>query len=251
MLLVLLLAAAGPAEAADPAAGEPQLSASESLADVIESEAGAVLQTVPPLPAPAETAARLKAILESEEFKDEAPSGESLLDRIIKFINRLFSGLNLGPAGGALYYIGFVLIGLILVLIIYLAVRMLWGYFGAGSAAAAAVSRAQEQHFTTENWLAAAQEAWQRGDFRSAIRFRFKAVVSMLELPRSATLTNYQIARHIGREYPVLRAAMLELVTRFEDTWYGGLPAGAVDYEQVVRLAGGIEQTVAARKDQP
>jgi hypothetical protein len=188
----------------------------------------------PQLPQPADTRAALASILAKPEYQGgAAPAGPGLLERIWDWLTRHLLG-RLVPRNSG--WLGFAALGVIVVLLVYIVFRLVWEAQIQRSRKADATSEAAE-YLTTDSLLAAANQAAARGDFRTAIRLRFRALLTALDLPSSALLTNWQLARQLTREHPGVRDTLRQLVQCFEDAWYGGMSAGQAEFGLAGTLA--------------
>jgi hypothetical protein len=238
---VLLASAAWPA--APPDNSGPRLTDAPDVARALTHD--------PELPDDKQLRDTLRQILAQDRYKvDPLEEADTRwIDRIIQWLTNLLSRITGSGIGTPVYYVGLVLVCLLAALIVYALVRFIWVWYSARDRKAPDDSKDVEQSYTTSDWIEAARQAWKRGDFRNAIRYRFKAVLSIVELPRTATLTNFQIARQVGREHPDLRSPFEELVRRFEDAWYGSMTTEAGDYDRVSVLAVAIEGVLTAEEN--
>jgi hypothetical protein len=198
-----------------------------------------VLQHVPRLPQSAATSAELRRILAQSEFLESGASNvpkETWFTRLIEQLSRLLRSLGLGTASWPGVVISLVLIAGLLVLI----VRLTWELLSRRARHEDGASDGAAEHLSAERILEAAASAAARGDHREAIRCVFLALLRQLELRTTALLTNRQLTRLVAKQLPTAREAFGQLVTSYEDTWYGGLPCGAGDYAHARRLAGAV-----------
>jgi hypothetical protein len=204
----------------------------------------AVLEHAPQLSAPVDTAQELKRILAQDEFQDSAEPAPRkswfgrMWDQLQLALNSMGSGLT--GTWGAVLAIA------LLILLAFLVVRLLWGWSVRGRDGTPDAGGGQARRQTAEQLREAAELAAGQGDFRAAIRFRYLALLRALNLATTALMTNSQIKRSISRRHPALAGSLGQLVTAYEDTWYGGLASRREDYEHASDLARGIEQVYAA-----
>ena len=237
MVCLLLLGGnpAGTALAAGGAAG-----GGKTVAAADTDPAKSVLGYKPALPDAKTTRLELREILSQPEYKDEkADNAEpGLLERFLDWLGRLLA--SLGLSGGT--WVGTLVIIVVASLLIYLLLRMFSGLelrklkLKDGGAQA-------EKQYTAGEMLAQAEDAARRGDFREAVRLRFRAFLRQIEMPASSVLTNTQLVRALALENPDTAAPLKQFVGCFEDAWYGGLPCGSIDYHEAARLA---DQVLAA-----
>ncbi|GHH58346.1 DUF4129 domain-containing protein [Lentzea cavernae] len=97
---------------------------------------------------------------------------------------------------------------------------------------------------TAAEHRAAAERAAAAGDFAEAVRERFRAVVRELEhrgvLDARAGRTVDEVAFEAGTALPVLADDLRGAAVQFDDVWYGGRPATAEGYQQLVSVDGKV-----------
>jgi hypothetical protein len=230
-IVVCVLCAA--AKSSDEPDSPPELTVQPSIEKT--------LGYTPKLQPPAATAKTLKEILARPEFAATKKQSKkiSLLDRIKEFIERLFSHIGLAPGKWA----GTIAVIIALALLIFLILRIVTGYERRSSGLSDGGGTLAKPK-TAGELLAEADQAAARGDFRDAVRLRFRAMLRQLELPASTVQTNTQLLRRIGQDYPAAHGALTDLVQCFEDAWYGSLPCDRGDYDRSSRLAGEVVDTV-------
>lgn len=93
---------------------------------------------------------------------------------------------------------------------------------------------------TAAEYRAEAETLAARGDYKEAIRARFRAVIRELEergvLDPRPGRTAGEIAREGGAVVPSIAADLRAVATTFDNAWYGRHEAGRTDYD-VVRAA--------------
>ena len=93
---------------------------------------------------------------------------------------------------------------------------------------------------------AAAEQAAAAGDLDGAVRERFRAIVRVLEergvLDELAGRTADEAAREAGARLPATRDELAAAAGIFGAVHYGGLPASAGDYRQLVALDGQVQR---------
>jgi len=233
--LVLLLAIAA---LALPAA------AADNLPDYAVG-AKEVLQTHPQ-PAAPDSAMKLKQILAQPEYQAQPPAiTKSLLQRIIDWISKHFPIFGLRAAGSTAMVIAMLVAVVLLTLLVYFIVRTLWSRLSAGRAGGASTDAPQRP----ADWIALADEAAARGDYRGALRLRFRAVVAVMDVLDAELQTNWQLLRHVRREHPEAYKSFARLVQLYEDCWYGGLAAGRAEFDAGIKLALEVESRVVVRAE--
>ncbi|WP_394621027.1 DUF4129 domain-containing protein [Lentzea sp. JNUCC 0626] len=158
------------------------------------------------------------------------------LDWILERLGALFAG-----AGGMSGITAITIIVAVVVLIVII-IRLRTGRTGRalrknGEVFGTAVLSAAEHR-------AAAEKAAASGDFAEAVRERFRAVVRELEqrgvLDARAGRTVDEVAHEAGRALPALAGDLRGAAVQFDDVWYGGRPATAEGYHQLVTVDGKV-----------
>lgn len=215
----------------------------EEDAQTLPASVQPLLDTAPLLPSEAETRELLRQILAQDEYQVDAtpPQGESPLARLLGWLGGLLQRLGLGP--GSWY--GTVIIIVLALLLLFAVVRMLWQLASRGRAHLAEQAAGGAEQLPVEALLAAAEQAAQAGDHRTAIRLRFLALLRILAEPDAVLTTNRQLMRRVARRFPSLSQPFRELVLCYEDAWYGSMPCGSADYSRAGELAARLEARVA------
>jgi hypothetical protein len=90
---------------------------------------------------------------------------------------------------------------------------------------------------TAAEYRAEAEALAARGEFKEAVRARFRAIIRELEergvLDPRAGRTAGEIAREGGAAVPFVRSHLDDAATTFDLAWYGHRGAGAAEYERV------------------
>ncbi|MFD4672837.1 DUF4129 domain-containing protein [Lentzea sp. NPDC058450] len=158
------------------------------------------------------------------------------LDWILERLGALFAG-----AGGMSGITAITIIVAVVVLIVII-IRLRTGRTGrarrkSGDVFGTAVLSAAEHR-------AAAEKAAAAGDFAEAVRERFRAVVRELEqrgvLDARAGRTVDEVAYEAGQALPGLAPDLRGAAVQFDDVWYGGRPATAEGYQQLVTVDGKV-----------
>ncbi len=215
-----------------------------------EFAAGAhgVLNHQPDLPQKGQSSAALKDILARPEYLVQPPSPppQSLLDRIAQWIAKHLPALGgIAAAGSTATIVITVAVVLLLVLLIYAIVRLMWQRMSRTDPASYAVDEAR---LDAAGLLDLAQRAASAGDYRSALRLRFRAVVSRLGVLDADWKTNWQLLKLVRREHPDAARSFADLTALFEDCWYGGAMSGATEYERAAALARSVETALVVRE---
>src|SRR5581483_6545899 len=182
--------------------------------------------------------AKLKEILSRREFKSVA--GPSWWDEIMqkfsdwleRLLDRIFGRLHISQSVGSA--ISWVLIGAAFVIVVWWIARNLLAQSrGFGLHLQAPLRK----HRSSREWVQAALQAGEKGNFREAIHCAYWAAVYRLEEAGvwnlDATRTPREYLRLLKSEVPQ-RAPMAEITREFEVVWYGDKPASADDFRQAV-----------------
>jgi hypothetical protein len=206
----------------------------------------AVIKAQPQLPLASESRAKLNEILARPEFTTgSAAPKTNWLQRFLEWLSRTLGRFGVKTPG----WVGIVAIVFVVTALVYLITRVIWEWQARRSRQPAPDAALDDIILGTDALLKAVAEAEARGDYRTAIRLRFRWLLSALDLGESALLTNRQLIARLAREHPVVREPLKQLVTCFEDAWYGGLPCGRSDVEQAASLAASVRDNV--REVQP
>jgi hypothetical protein len=186
-------------------------------------------------------------VLAGREFRNlqQAPEGDTLLERFGNWLNRMFANIDKMRARSA-----------------WIGRAMVWGFFLAVGVGAAwlllRIERRWRIRLVPPNdapapeaasardwqlWLADARKAASAGLWREAIHFVYWASISRLESrrlwPADRARTPREYLALVGPEDP--RQARLASLTRsFERTWYGGREAHENDYRHAEALAASL-----------
>lgn len=102
---------------------------------------------------------------------------------------------------------------------------------------------------SADEWLAAALEAEQQQEWRTAVRCRHRALVTTLIRRGVVTArpgqTAGEISRAVSTERPAAAAAMQDATWLFKDTWYGWTEATASSSARFAELADQVLQAEA------
>jgi len=190
---------------------------------------------------------KLNAILARKEFAGVAPPSawEILKQRVRLWILRqllsLFEAVQRHPIGGRIVF-WVILVGGVLAIAVWL-LRFL-----AGSDRLAALPRHQPVGVsrTWQEWLRAAREAANRGDFREAVHSAYWAGIVRLQdigvVPRDRTKTPREYLRLASEPKPAASIAspapqkpLADLTSRLERFWYANHEAKAEDFQESLR----------------
>jgi hypothetical protein len=237
-VLLMLLALAAPVHAA-----QKEHDFASGVKDVLGYQ--------PHLPASKKTASALKDILARPEFQDKhnQPKGPTLMERLLQWIAKHLGGLGSGllAAGGTALWIAVIVIAAILVLLVYWAVNRIWARMSREPDKAA--SPGAEENLSAQGLRDLAQKTAAAGDFRSALRYRFRSVVNELGVVDADRQTNWQLLRLVRKQHSFATKDFAELIALFEDCWYGGRTAGAEEFRRADLLATAVEKLIAPREE--
>ena len=208
------------------------------------------------LPAPATGAEEIRRITQNVLSRPEFGEAEpSLVSRALRAIGDFFARMvSLVGAGGRGSVIGtLVLLGIAAVFV--WAVVRFTRTVRADPARDVAV--AGEIGRTVEQWLEEAAACAADGQWRDAVRCRYRAVLAglaaagLIEEVPGRTSGEYLAA--VTADVPAAAGAFLAVTRRFEAAWYGHAPTTAQDLEAVeaaaraVSVDAGIRRRVAVR----
>ena len=159
-------------------------------------------------------------VLSRPEFLDAQPSW---LQQALRWIADTFDGfverLGEGPRGSAIGTVVLVAVALLLIAVIIRYTRTMRRDRGLDAAVDAPVGRAADQ------WLADAVALEEAGDWRGALRCRYRALVAELaaaglveEVP-GRTTGEYLTA--VAADVPLAAESFATATRRFESAWYG------------------------------
>ena len=182
--------------------------------------------------------AKLKEILSRREFRKVA--GPSWWDEITqkfsdwlgRLLDRIFGRLHISQSVGSA--ISWILIGAAFVIVVWWMARNLLAQSRGFGLHLQAPLRT---HQSSREWVHAALQAGEKGNFREAIHCAYWAAVYRLEEAGvwnlDATRTPREYLRLLKSEVPE-RTPMAEITREFEVVWYGDKPASADDFHQAV-----------------
>lgn len=176
----------------------------------------------------------------------EAARPPTLQERIFNWIGDLFSDLlNALSSTGGRGIVAWLIIAIFVAVIGYLVFRLIGG---AGTLPVRQPSRkptiAMIEDRTAAEWLAAADEAEQLGDWRRGIRCRHRSLVAELVDRELVTarpgFTAGDIERRVTASHPEAHEAVSEATNLFKDTWYGWAEATEASRDRFAELASQI-----------
>lgn len=134
------------------------------------------------------------------------------------------------------------LVLLAVVVLIVVVVRLRVGGLARGSRVRPEVF--EDRSRSARDYRSAAEIAATAGDFATAVRERFRAIVRELEergvLDELSGRTADEAAREAGVRFPDLRDELLAAAALFDAVHYGGHTVSTVDYERLVALDRGV-----------
>ena len=176
------------------------------------------------------------AVLSRPEFLDAQPSWlQQAVRWVADVIGRFLDTLGGGQRGSAIGTVALVVAAAaILAVVIYYA-RSMRRDPGLGVTVDGPVGRAAEQ------WLADADRLEEQGDWRGALRCRYRALVAELagaglleEVPGRTTGEYLAI---VEADVPLAADAFRAATRRFESAWYGHTDVNATDVEEFTATA--------------
>lgn len=177
-------------------------------------------------------------ILARPEYQPEPPS---LLDRAWTWINEQFAELlgSLFGTGGS-YLVGWILLAVLAGLLGWFLVRVMPRNRLGRNVAEPVVETDVRATASRDDWLAQAGAAEAAGDWREAVRARYRAMIAGL-IDRQevadfdgATSGEYRASFEPG---PPRSDSLDQATETFEQIWYGGSPAQADDSSRLEELA--------------
>jgi hypothetical protein len=193
--------------------------------------------TPPQLPVPAHTADEAqraaRAVLARAEF-DEPPTPllERLRDALFEFLGRLFARLLEGATGSPL---GWLVVVVVVSVLAVLVVRFARGVARDPERDAGEIGATGRRRRTAPEWRAEADRLERAGQWRAALRCRYRALVAELgarglvdEIP-GRTAGEYRA--DVAANAPLVADAFSGATALFEHAWYGGVTTGADDAE--------------------
>jgi hypothetical protein len=188
------------------------------------------------LPAPTRDPAQarrvVREVLARREFRPpDRPLFNRAMDWLLELVGRALAALGNSPAGG--------IVGLLLLALALLGVGLVVARFSRGmtrSPELAAALPAAARRPPAE-WLAEAEAHEAAGEWRQAVRCRYRAVVAelaargLLEEVPGRTAGEYR--GEVGRGLPAAAADFAGVTELFEGAWYGRRATGA---EQAAHL---------------
>ena len=191
--------------------------------------------TPPQLPVPEHTADEAgraaRSVLSRAEF-DEPPTPllERLRDDLFEFLGRLFARLLEGATGSPL---GWLVVGIVVAGLAVVVVRFARGVARDPEGDAVRAGAAGRRRRSAADWRADADRLERAGDWRGALRCRYRALVADLgarglvdEVP-GRTAGEYRA--DITVNAPLVADDFSGATALFERAWYGGIPTGAGD----------------------
>jgi hypothetical protein len=185
---------------------------------------------------PQEARDAAEEILSRPEFREESPT---LVDRAMDWLmERISEILALAFGGDHGLWIGYLILGLGVVLALYFLVRHVrWGWLRKPeSLSEVGIELIADRPLDRSQWLARAREAEAQGRWSRAVHARYRAMtaglaaVDELSADDSATSGEHrnEFTRTAGSD-PARVASFGGATDRFEHVWFGGRPAAETD----------------------
>jgi hypothetical protein len=193
-----------------------------------------------PQPPPAAARDAAREILSRPEFRQPP---KSLYDRIIGWLGHLLDrALSALFSGGQVSIVGWIFLVAFVALLAYLGWRISRNV-GARSARGGAdpLSVTTSHRRTAAAWEADAVAREQAGDWRGALRSRYRALIARLgsigAVEDVAGRTAGEYRAEVRSSRPGASAPFGEATDLFERAWYGGVPTARADTDRFRALA--------------
>ena len=188
----------------------------------------------------------IERILARPEFaEDQRTWLERARDWVFDRLADLFDALSGGGTGTVLAW---VVAAVLAAAAVYFAVRLTRGLVGSPSAPGPPAPPRR----SAVDWRAEAAAAEAAGDWRLALRCRYRALVADLadrglveEVP-GRTAGEYR--RQVGRNVPAAAPDFNGATELFEAAWYGGRPSGPAQADRIRELADRVLAGAGARR---
>lgn len=185
---------------------------------------------------------RADVIMDRAEFSDT----ESILDRALRWLSELISGLfDALSDGGAGWVVGVVILAGLLAAAVWLVARLrpLSTRSSGGSApiAVSLVPGDADDQRSADAWAVEAERLAAAGRFEEALRARYRALLAglfetgVLDDVAGRTAGEYQ--RELACAIPEVAPRFDELTGRFEIVWYGADEASEADVDRFTDAA--------------
>lgn len=194
---------------------------------------------------PVEVRREVERILSQPEYREEP---RPIFQRIMDWIGERVADLIAGILGeGRAVVIGWVIAVVVAIVVAYLLVRFVLALRADPGRREADMA---DPRRPPEDWEAEAARFEAAGDWRQALRCRYRATVAQLarrglveEVPgRTAGEYRVEVAQNLPSAARPFGLATL----MFEDAWYGGRAVGEAQHAQFRALASEVNQTVRA-----
>ncbi|PFG44034.1 uncharacterized protein DUF4129 [Isoptericola jiangsuensis] len=182
--------------------------------------------------------------LARELSRPEYAQDESLLLRLVEWLEGLFDGIDATAVGTGQ-------LAVVVLLVVAVVVGLAWWLAGPvrlrRRRAAASIVVHEDDPRTAAQMRAAADAAAVRDDWTTAVLERFRAVVRELEervvLDELPGRTAVEAARQAGDRLPDLAGSLRAAATLFDGVCYGHLPASAADDAVLRRLDAQVQES--------
>jgi hypothetical protein len=194
---------------------------------------------------PGQVREAVREVLARPEFRPpDRPLLSRLLDWLLELVGRLLAALGGSGAGGI---VGLVLLGLLLAGVGLVVARFSRGLTRSPEVAAAIPGAPRR---SAAEWRTEAEGHERAGDWRQAVRARYRALVAELaarglveEVP-GRTAGEYR--REVGRSLPGAAADFAGATELFEVAWYGRSETGSREAARLGDLSGRVLQRAPA-----
>jgi predicted lipid-binding transport protein (Tim44 family) len=201
--------------------------------------AGFLLDLPAPSRDPSEVHRAVDEVLSRPEFRQAArPLLDRILTRVLALLGELLASLMATTAGSV---IGLALFIAILLLLALLATRFARTMSRSPEVAAAVVAAPRRG---AAEWRAEAEEHEAAGEWRQAVRCRYRALVADLSsrgvVEEAPGRTSGEYRGEVGRNLPAAAEAFAGATEVFDRAWYGRRPTGEVEVQRFRHLAGRV-----------
>jgi hypothetical protein len=209
----------------------------------------------PPDHAPEDARAAADEILARPEY--QWSDDRSLLERIGEWVtdrlDDLFGPLGVS-SGGLPVWVGWLVLGVLVVLVGLLLYRARAGWRRSGSVVATGGSRVVVSVDDDEvDWAAEVDRCEAEGRWREALRARYRLLVG--DLARRQVIgdlvgrTTGELVGEVRRTSPSVAPPFAAATDEFEEAWYGGAAVTAADRDRFVGLADAARAAAGATAD--
>jgi Domain of unknown function (DUF4129) len=175
----------------------------------------------------------------------------SVIDRVVSWINDQLSRLTVPLGlGNVPVWVGWVVLGLLLVLVAVLIYRAQRGRGRAsdrrGGGGYVVVAEGEE----AIDWAAEVTRCEAEGRWREGLRARYRVLVGEVAargvIPDLVGRTTGELLADVRRAAPPLASPFASATSQFEAVWYGGAPSGPAEAQRFAALADQVRAELGA-----